>query len=90
MKEAGGIYYSGGDEEATPGASNGGTLIAPDCGSIEAKLSEVLNDGVAVTSCLQHSDFYFMCGDSPYFLSLWTTMASQVLGLLDFNKLFEA
>lgn len=47
MKEAGGIYYSGGDEEATSGASNGGSLITPDIGSIEVKLSETLNDGVA-------------------------------------------
>lgn len=50
MTEAGGIYDSGGDEEATCGASNGGTLITPDCGSIEVKLSEILNDGVAVTT----------------------------------------
>lgn len=73
MKEAGGIYYSGGDEEATYGASNGGTLITPDCGSIEVKLSEILNgDVVAVATCLQHSNVYFMCGDLPYSLSLWT------------------
>lgn len=95
MKEAGGIYYSGGDEEATSGASNGGTLITPDCGSIEVKLSEFLNDGVAVTTCLQHSNFYFV-GGFTCFLSLWTiirTRASQVLGqsqLPNFNKLFES
>lgn len=96
MKEAGGIYDSGGDEEATSGASNGGTLITPDCGSIEVKLSEILNDGVAVATRLPHSNFYFMCWDSPYFHSLWTIIritVSQVLGqsrLLNFNKLFEA
>lgn len=77
MKEAGGIYYSGGDEEATSGASNGGSLITPDIGSIEVKLSETLNDGVAVIMCLQHSNFYFMCRDSPYFLSLWTIIRTM-------------
>lgn len=50
MKEAGGIYYSGGDEEATSGASNGSTLFTPDYGSIEVKLPEILVDGIAVTT----------------------------------------